>query len=113
MDTRGQATEQQATVKATIRDLPHLAATSTGIPSSDSIGALAALRRAALKAQRQAIETDGFFAVWRDGKMVYATEVLTTEEDIRALAEAEKKAWAQQAALQQQASAKEIVLHSD
>ena len=113
MDNNGQVTEEQATVKATVRDLPHLVATSTGMPSADSIGALGALRRAALKAQRQAIETDGFFAVWRDGKMVYATEVLTTEDDIRALAEAEKKAWAQQAALQQQASAEETVLYSD
>ena len=44
-------------------------------PSADSIAALAALRRAAVKARRKAIETTGSVATWRDGKIVYETEV--------------------------------------
>ncbi len=41
----------------------------------DSLAALAALRRAAVKARRQAIETTGSVPVWKDGKIVYETEV--------------------------------------
>ena len=43
--------------------------------SADSIGAEAALRRAAVKARRRAIETTGSVPTWRDGKIVYETEV--------------------------------------
>ena len=43
--------------------------------SADSIGAEAALRRAAIKARKRAIETTGYVATWRDGKIVYETEV--------------------------------------
>ena len=44
-------------------------------PSEDTLGALAALRRAAFKAQRDAIATVGSFPIWKDGKVVYVTEV--------------------------------------
>ncbi len=37
--------------------------------------ALAAMRRAAVKARRRAIETTGSVPTWRDGKIVYDTEV--------------------------------------
>ena len=43
--------------------------------SADSIGAEAAMRRAALKARKRAIETNGSVPTWRDGKIVYETEV--------------------------------------
>ena len=43
--------------------------------SADSLAALAALRRAAVKARRRAIETTGSVPTWRDGKIVYETEV--------------------------------------
>ena len=39
------------------------------------VGAEAALRRAAVKARRRAIETTGSVPVWRDGEIVYETEV--------------------------------------
>ena len=39
------------------------------------IGAEAALRRAAIKARKRAIETTGSVPTWRDGKIVYDTEV--------------------------------------
>ncbi len=39
------------------------------------IGAEAALRRAAVKARKRAIETTGSVPTWRDGKIVYDTEV--------------------------------------
>ena len=39
------------------------------------IGAEAALRRAAIKARKRAIENTGSVAVWKDGKIVYETEV--------------------------------------
>ena len=35
----------------------------------------AAMRRAALKARKRAIETTGSVPTWRDGKIVYETEV--------------------------------------
>ena len=35
----------------------------------------AALRRAAIKARRRAIETTGSVPTWRDGKLVYDTEI--------------------------------------
>ena len=35
----------------------------------------AAMRRAAVKARRRAIETTGSVPTWRDGKIVYETEV--------------------------------------
>ena len=44
-------------------------------PSADTLAALAALRRAAVKARRRAIETTGSVPTWRDGKIVYETEV--------------------------------------
>ncbi len=37
--------------------------------------ALIAMRRAAVKARRRAIETTGSVPTWRDGKMVRDTEV--------------------------------------
>ena len=43
--------------------------------SRDFIGAEAALRRAAVKARRRAIETTGSVPTWKDGKIVYETEV--------------------------------------
>ena len=43
--------------------------------STDFIGAEKALRRAAIKARRRAIETTGSVPTWRDGKIVYDTEV--------------------------------------
>ena len=43
--------------------------------TADSLAALAALRRAAVKARRRAIETTGSVPTWRDGKIVYETEV--------------------------------------
>ena len=39
------------------------------------IGAEAALRRAAVKARRRAIETTGSVPTWKNGKIVYETEV--------------------------------------
>ena len=39
------------------------------------IGAEAALRRAAVKARKRAIETTGSVPVWKDGEIVYETEV--------------------------------------
>lgn len=39
------------------------------------IGAEAALRRAAIKARRRAIENTGSVPVWKDGKVIYETEV--------------------------------------
>ena len=39
------------------------------------LGMDAALRRAAIKARRRAIETTGSVPTWRDGKLVYDTEV--------------------------------------
>ncbi len=48
----------------------------TRVPRNpDFIGAEAALKRAAIKAQRRAIETSGSYAVYRDGKIVHVTEV--------------------------------------
>ena len=46
-----------------------------GPRSADSIAAEAAMRRAAIKARRRAIETTGSVPTWRDGKIVYETEV--------------------------------------
>ena len=43
--------------------------------SADSIGAEAAMRRAAIKARKRAIKTTGSVPTWRDGKIVYETEV--------------------------------------
>ena len=43
--------------------------------TDDTLAALAALRRAAVKARRRAIETTGSVPTWRDGKIVYETEV--------------------------------------
>ena len=39
------------------------------------VGAEAALRRAAVKARKRAIETTGSVPVWKDGEIVYETEV--------------------------------------
>lgn len=43
--------------------------------SADSVAAEAAMRRAAIKARKRAIETTGSVPTWRDGKIVYETEV--------------------------------------
>ena len=43
--------------------------------TEDTLAALAALRRAAVKARRRAIETTGSVPTWRDGNIVYETEV--------------------------------------
>ncbi|MCY4652400.1 MAG: hypothetical protein OXC95_04460 [Dehalococcoidia bacterium] len=42
---------------------------------ADFIGAEEALSRAAIKARKRAIETSGSVATWRDGKIVYDTEL--------------------------------------
>ena len=42
---------------------------------SYNAGVDAALRRASLKARKRAIETAGSVPTWRDGKIVYETEV--------------------------------------
>ena len=44
-------------------------------PTEDTLAALAAMRRAAVKARRRAIDTTGSVPVWKDGKVVYETEV--------------------------------------
>ena len=41
----------------------------------DSAGIMAALERAAIHAQRRAIETTGSYAVLRDGKILRLTEI--------------------------------------
>ena len=46
-----------------------------------SAGIMAALKRAAIKAQRRAIETSGSYPIYKDGKIVYVTEVLGLEGD--------------------------------
>ena len=43
--------------------------------SPDTLAAAAALRRAAIKAQYEAITTVGSFPIWKDGKVEYATEI--------------------------------------
>lgn len=43
--------------------------------TEDTLAALAALRRAAVKARRESIEATGSVPTWRDGKIVYETEV--------------------------------------
>ncbi len=40
----------------------------------DDSGTLAAMKRAAKKARKRAIDNDGYVATWRDGKIVYDTE---------------------------------------
>ena len=50
-------------------------------PNDDDFGALAALRRAGFKAQRDAIATVGSFPIWKDGKVVYVTEVQVPESE--------------------------------
>ena len=52
-------------------------------------GAYAALCRASIKARRRAIETTGYVAGWRDGKIVYDTEVFPHTDKRRAHADAE------------------------
>lgn len=47
----------------------------------DSAGIMAALRRAAIKAQRRAIETAGSYAIHKDGKIVHVTEVSGLNDD--------------------------------
>ncbi len=56
---------------------------TTNEPSADTLGAVAALRRAAIKAECEAIAMLGSFPAWQDGKVVYLTEVQYTEEEIR------------------------------
>ena len=46
----------------------------------DSAGIMAALKRAAIKAQRRAIETSGSYAVYQDGKIVHVTKVTGLNE---------------------------------
>ena len=38
-------------------------------------GIMAALERAAIKAQRRAIATTGSYAIYKDGKIVHVTEI--------------------------------------
>ncbi len=40
----------------------------------DSAGALAALRRASIKARLRALDVTGSVPMWRDGKVVYETD---------------------------------------
>ena len=49
--------------------------TAKGERPAHFIGAEDALRRAAIKARKRAIETTGSVPTWRDGKIVYDTEV--------------------------------------
>ena len=49
--------------------------TAKGDRPAHFIGAEAALRRAAKEARKRAIETTGSVPTWRDGKIVYDTEV--------------------------------------
>ena len=42
---------------------------------------MAALKRAALKAHRRAIETSGAVAIVKDGKVVYVSEIPGLDED--------------------------------
>lgn len=62
-------------------------------PNADDVGALTAMRRAALKAQLEAIRDVGCFPIWQDGKVVYVTEVQFTEEDIARAEEQERALW--------------------
>ena len=48
---------------------------STKEPSANAIAGLAAMKRAAIKARRRAIALTGSVPTWRDGKIVYDTEV--------------------------------------
>ena len=43
--------------------------------SASLVGAEAALKRAAIKARKRAIETSGSVAIFEDGKIVHVTEV--------------------------------------
>ncbi len=47
----------------------------------DFVGAEAALKRAAIKARRRAIEVSGSVAIYRDGKIVHVTEVPDLNEE--------------------------------
>ena len=42
--------------------------------NADNAGALAALRRAAIKARRRALDITGSVAIWRDGELVYESD---------------------------------------
>ena len=47
-------------------------------------GAEAALRRAAITAQHRALQTTGSYPVWRNGEVVYETEIVGfSDEEIR------------------------------
>jgi hypothetical protein len=89
------------------------------MPSDDTLGALAALRRAAFKAQRDAIATVGSFPTWKDGKVVHVTEVQVppteehlTLEDVRAEYE-QKQAHRQTRTYETQTHGAEAVASSD
>ena len=47
----------------------------------DSVGIMAALKRAAIQAQRRAIETAGSYAVYKDGRIIRVTEVARLNKD--------------------------------
>lgn len=47
----------------------------------DFAGAEAALKRAAIKARRRAIETSGSVAIFEDGKIVHVTEIPELYDD--------------------------------
>jgi hypothetical protein len=51
------------------------------IRDPDFIGAEAALRRAAIRARREALKTCGYVVLWRDGKIV--------EEPVREMSDVE------------------------
>ena len=51
--------------------------------NEDNAGALSALRRAAMKARRRALETSGSVAIWRDGKLVYESDPKVLFPDTR------------------------------
>lgn len=62
-------------------------------PNADDVGAQTAMRRAALKAQREAIREVGSFPAWQDGKVVWVTEVQFSEEDIARVEAEECARW--------------------
>ena len=56
-------------------DIPEDAIRRRKEAHANNLRALNALRRAAIEARRKAIETDGYVLTWRNGEMVYDTEV--------------------------------------
>ncbi len=64
-----------ATEKTTIEEREERQIPTDQERSEYFLGMDAAMRRAAIKARKRAIETTGSVPTWRDGKLVYDTEV--------------------------------------